>query len=99
MGNTHAEERKHSRKKTPTLLLELPLVVQVGLPAPSPGRTRRSGGLPFRPCGSVTISGKSSTPAENAGACEAIRLAIGEPTRVTARLAYPSSGNRASEGS
>ena len=33
----------------------------------------------------------SSTPAENAGACEANRLAIGEPTRATAKLAYPSS--------
>jgi hypothetical protein len=80
------------RKKTPTFLLELPLVVQAGQaarvgghlevgrqfynavlsagqqrlrrmradpaqagrPALSPGRTRRSGGLPFQPCGSST---------------------------------------------
>ena len=34
---------------------------------------------------------RSSTPASNAGACEAIRLANGEPTGVTARLACPSS--------
>ena len=34
---------------------------------------------------------RSSTPAFYAEACEAIRLAIGEPTRVTAKLAYPSS--------
>jgi hypothetical protein len=32
-------------------------------------------------------------------ACEAIRLATGEPTRATARLAYPSFGNGAFEGS
>jgi hypothetical protein len=32
-------------------------------------------------------------------ACEATRLATGEPTRATVRLAYPSSGNGASEGS
>jgi hypothetical protein len=30
MGNKHAEERKPSKKKTPTFLLELPLVVQAG---------------------------------------------------------------------
>jgi hypothetical protein len=30
MGNKHTEERKPSRKKTPTFLLELPLVVQAG---------------------------------------------------------------------
>src|SRR5215472_11884306 len=30
MGNKHAEERKPSRKKTPTLLLELPLVADAG---------------------------------------------------------------------
>jgi hypothetical protein len=34
---------------------------------------------------------ESSTPASNAGACEAIHLARGEPTRATARLAWPSS--------
>ena len=27
---------------------------QAGRPAPSPGHTRRSGGLPFRPCGNST---------------------------------------------
>jgi hypothetical protein len=31
-------------------------------------------------------------------ACEVIRLVTGEPTRATARLAYPSSGNGAFEG-
>jgi hypothetical protein len=30
MGNKHAEERKPSKEKTPTFLLELPLVVQAG---------------------------------------------------------------------
>jgi hypothetical protein len=34
---------------------------------------------------------KVEHPRMNTGACEAIRLAIGEPTRVTAKLAYPSS--------
>ena len=33
----------------------------------------------------------SSTPASNAGACEATHRACGEPTRATAKLAYPSS--------
>jgi len=39
----------------------------------------------------VTSYQKSSTPALNAGAYEALCLASGVPTRVTARLAYPSS--------
>jgi hypothetical protein len=30
MGNTHAEERKLSKPKTPTFLLELPLVADAG---------------------------------------------------------------------
>src|SRR5260221_3808969 len=30
MGNKHAEESKPSRKKTPTFLLELPLVAEAG---------------------------------------------------------------------
>src|SRR5258708_39980970 len=30
MGNKHTEERKPSRKKTPTFLLELPLVADAG---------------------------------------------------------------------
>ena len=45
------------------------------------------------------VQEKSSTSASNAEACEANRLATEEPPRVTARLAYPSSGNRAFEGS
>ena len=30
MGNKHTEERKSSKKKTPTFLLELPLVAEAG---------------------------------------------------------------------
>src|SRR5260221_8431670 len=92
MGSKHTAESKPSKPKTPTFLLELPLVAeagqaarlrahlevgrqfynamlsagqqrlrrmqadpaQAGRPAPSPGRTSRSGGLPSRPCGSAT---------------------------------------------
>src|SRR5260221_14694739 len=92
MGSKHTAESKPSKPKTPTFLLELPLVAeagqaarlrahlevgrqfynamlsagqqrlrrmqadpaQAGRPAPSPGRTSRSGGAPSRPPGGAT---------------------------------------------
>ena len=92
MGTKPREERTPPKPKTPTFLLELPLLAearqaarlgghlevgrqfynavlsagqrrlrrmradpaQAGRPSPFPGRTSRSGRLPFRPCGSST---------------------------------------------
>ena len=53
---------------------------------------------PINLCGKEELY-QSSTSALNAEACEGNRFATEEPPRVTARLAYPSSGNRAFEGS